>query len=169
MELVECPTRQLKLTEAGCAALWKSTRIRPPQAWEGRQACRGCALGAMRAGVAPEKAATPPMRVARICVRCHKQAERVIQNRLCISCYNREGEARRGRDRNGHRPVLADQLYTDSIDVHNSSRSYTVTSTVLNRSELMLQALHTATENLWFTARRRLNIPVPGLQLSLPL
>ena len=90
-ELVTCERRSMRLTAGGCARLFVSAADDPPGSWEGRAACVGCPFGAARAG-----RPTPPVHApvgVRFCFRCERPAERVIQERVCVSCYNREREA----------------------------------------------------------------------------
>ena len=45
------------------------------------------------------------------CTRCQRKSDRLIRRRLCISCYNRDREARLGRNAKGSRPGLCDELH----------------------------------------------------------
>ena len=93
LEMVSCDRRRMTLTRTGCASLYRSAATTTVKPWEGRAACVGCALGAARAGL-PTAAAGPAAPVgSHWCVRHEGPAERVIQGRVCVSCYNREREA----------------------------------------------------------------------------
>jgi hypothetical protein len=98
--LFACPRMpgQLRLTPVACAALWQ--RGRKASAWERGALCRGCEIGALNAGVSCQKATLPET----LCVRCGNTGSRLIRNQLCVSCYNREREAARGRYRRGRAP-----------------------------------------------------------------
>lgn len=66
-------------------------------------ACRSCPIGAAHAG---EEAVTySPIYGASICPRCRKGVTRMIQNRICVSCYNREREVDAGVNARGNVPV----------------------------------------------------------------
>jgi ribosomal protein L37E len=44
--------------------------------------------------------------LAALCVRCGRQSNRmVVSKAVCISCYNREREAKEGRNARGNMPV----------------------------------------------------------------
>jgi hypothetical protein len=96
----------MTLTRAGCSRLFKSTIEKPPAAWEGRASCQNCAIGALYSGlkVAPTALAVKAMSL--ICPRCDKYAARLINERVCVSCYNRELEFRSGKNAKGTRPRL---------------------------------------------------------------
>ena len=144
--MVKCDRLQMSLTEAGCVRLWKSAQDpeNRPQAHEGRHHCLGCPLGAMRAGVdrAEEvSAATQAKEAIRpICPRCERPALRIIEKRLCISCYNRDREARVGRNARGGTPGLAAKLYDDRISVARGARIEVMAVTrITSRAEAMLR------------------------------
>lgn len=65
--------------------------------------CRACPLGAIHAGVTP--ISYSPFFGSMICPRCRRGTTRMIQNRVCIGCYNRERELRKGRNARGNAPV----------------------------------------------------------------
>ena len=67
--------------------------------------CRQCPIGRRHAGKEndPEAGIAPK---AYTCTRCGSQGTRMIPKyRLCVSCYNREREAARGRNAKNKRPV----------------------------------------------------------------
>jgi hypothetical protein len=78
--------------------------------------CRDCPIGAANAGVAVRAPqATASAKPMHICPRCGRVGcQRLIPSRgICVSCYNREREIERGRDRRGHiprRPALVPTL-----------------------------------------------------------
>lgn len=95
IELFRCETQRLDLTKASCA----NFHIRRHTA-----SCAGCLIGAHHAGrSAPTETAT-----RNECVRCQRQdgARRLIHGRICVSCFNRQGEVIRGHDRKGNTPRL---------------------------------------------------------------
>lgn len=61
--------------------------------------CSRCPIGAQHAGGAPRRATSTS------CSRCGRQATRLIGRRLCASCYNRQREAKKGRNGRGTVPV----------------------------------------------------------------
>lgn len=113
MEMIECERQRMRLSKAGCARLWRSAQERKPEPWEGRAHCRTCPIGAACAGVAAAPAATAAAaeKLRPTCGRCGKVSDRFIHARgICISCYNREREARIGRNRRGNAPAITAKL-----------------------------------------------------------
>lgn len=102
--LFDCPRQPggLRLTPAACARLWTRGRTATPE--EAVYACCGCPIGAQHARDPDPAPLVPPP----ICPRCGRSCgpgRRLIAARgICISCYNREREIERGRDRRGHTP-----------------------------------------------------------------
>jgi len=126
VELFHCTQRKLTLTRAGCARLHSSCGRDRPKPWEGRHGCMFCATGAENrrhlAGL-PE----PPIFIAALpwrstCGRCLRKSDRIIHKSLCVSCYNRDREARLGHNAKGGRPMLCDQLRPQVIVVAEEGR-----------------------------------------------
>ncbi len=151
VELIDCERRAMRLTSAGCARLWTSAQEARPEPWEGRSACRTCPLGAARAGrpLPPNAAAAELLR--RVCPRCLRQAQRLINGLHCVSCYNREAECRRGRDRKGNRPGLLDRLRASTIVItRGASSSVEQHAEVVSATEAMLIVAKTAAGRICF-------------------
>lgn len=121
LEMMRCDRRGMTLSTAGCAKLWVSANPSDPalrpKPWEGRAACVVCPTGAANAGCtqSPVAAAVEDIRVT--CPRCERPTERMIRDRLCVSCYNREREALAGRNAKGGRPRLCGILHPASVVV----------------------------------------------------
>ncbi|PVX74649.1 hypothetical protein C7402_11980 [Paraburkholderia unamae] len=65
-----------------------------------------------------------PVQPARPCVRCGVAALRLIRQELCVSCYNRQLELRRGRNAKGARPVIvAKRLHPARCLVHRDGNA----------------------------------------------
>lgn len=107
LALVTCERRPLRLTEAACARFFLSSNPVSPPVWEGRVACHGCPAGAARSGSAIDPLMALRDRLQHVCPRCLKTSQRIIANRLCVSCYNRDLEVRRGTNGKGRPPVRA--------------------------------------------------------------
>ncbi|MFT8945968.1 MAG: hypothetical protein ABF876_05225 [Acetobacter aceti] len=161
MELVDCPELKMRLSRAGCSRLWTSARKKMPENWEGRKACVGCPLGAERAGHNPKDQLSAKTRSADghlarnflvgTCSRCQKQADRMPGGRLCITCYNRQREAIRGKSAKGYRPHIADLLKKDRLFVSaTDGGSEWLQDFVLSRTELMIAAAGQATTPIFF-------------------
>ena len=110
-ELVPCPPMRSRMTERACIRMWTSTQDKPPGLHEARTACLTCTLGAQRAGVdvaaaeAQARAAALAEKMRHVCPRCERVTPRLIKGKLCVSCYNRDREARIGRNAKGTPPV----------------------------------------------------------------
>lgn len=101
------------MSSAACAADWLRAQVQKPFPWESRWFCRTCLLGAARAGkdaAAAERTAQVDA-VKSICVRCHKPCDRMLHNRYCVSCYNRQRELAVGLNGKGSAPVVLRERY----------------------------------------------------------
>jgi len=105
IELIDCARRKLRLTAPACARFWSASNPVSPPVWEGRIACHQCPAGAARAGATLDTSQIARDRLARVCARCLKTSDRIINGRLCVSCYNRDREVKIGRNRKGGVPV----------------------------------------------------------------
>lgn len=114
--LMTCERSALRLSAAGCARMWLSCRVTPPEPWEGRFKCLDCPTGADHAG-GIQAPTTPADRLKTICPRCGLERDRFIGNRLCVSCYNRDREVLAGRNGKGNRPGLTDRLHTVNLAI----------------------------------------------------
>ncbi|CAH1747494.1 protein of unknown function [Thauera humireducens] len=95
LQLFRCHAQHLDLSREACADFHKRRKT---------VSCARCPIGAHHAGRrAPAEAA--PMNG---CARCGRQdgARRLIHGRICVSCFNRQGEVIRGYDRKGNVPRL---------------------------------------------------------------
>lgn len=149
--MVTCDRRNVRLTSSGCARMYLSAKAERPAQWEARAACVGCASGAARAGQPINGAEVAALAWRACCSRCRAGGRRLISGDLCISCWNRNREARIGRDRKGHRPRLADALHTTTIVVTEGEAARLVTEHgVLTAAEVMVRAAKKATRPLLF-------------------
>jgi hypothetical protein len=126
LTLFECTKRSLSLTVRGCSRLWASANgPKPPEPHEGRAVCRGCVLGEWHAtGREPDPAAAVRESLRRLCSRCGRSAERLINVHTpghCISCYNRHREVLRGENAKHNVPVLTYLLHTEQAQVASVS------------------------------------------------
>lgn len=102
LRLFRCESQAATITVKSCLENYRlakselRTNYRPHL-----QHCAYCPIGACHAG---EK---PRARARTICPRCHRPGPRFVwSSGLCVSCYNRMGEVRRGKNRNGNPPVV---------------------------------------------------------------
>ncbi len=146
-ELVPCPPMRSRMTERACVRMWTSTKEKPPAPHEARAACITCPLGAQRSGIdvakaeADARAAALAETMSHLCPRCQRVAARLIRGRHCISCYNRDREARIGRNAKGTRPRLADLIHPEAVVV--GSR-VVVVEHVVSRTEALVVAARQA-------------------------
>ena len=141
--MMRCDRRTMTLTAAGCGRLWSAAQAKHAEGklepWEGIATCRTCPIGAKNAGREAEAVFQPAAALACICPRCDRPAARLINERLCISCYNRDREALRGRDAKGRRPRLCDQLHDERIAVMaDGSARIQIVSRVIGPVEAMI-------------------------------
>ena len=119
LELFTCERQKTRLTVAGCRRMWESAHDpeRTPHPWESRAACVACPVGAGLAGQRVNPVAEEVRLLATVCPRCFRQSDRIINGRWCVSCYNRHGEALRGRNAKGSTPRLSARLHDLEVAV----------------------------------------------------
>jgi hypothetical protein len=103
LRLFRCATWRARLTTTACSARWREAQVAVRERAEELAKCRGCAFGANHAGYPP--VGYSDYYQAKICPRCGRGNTRIIGNRRCPSCYNRERELRIGRNGRGNAPV----------------------------------------------------------------
>lgn len=126
--MFDCERLHARLTAPSCAARWKKAAERLPDPASSLSHCRSCPIGAAHAGVtvSPVEAGADSWR--NVCCRCLRHADRLIRDRHCVSCYNRDREARLGRNAKGGRPHLCDQLGTVTVAVRRAGAVELVTA-----------------------------------------
>jgi hypothetical protein len=116
LQLVPCARRNMRLTDTACARSWIGANPEVPPVWEGRHVCHLCPAGAARAGAVVDAMAGALAPLLRTCTRCRRPCDRIINTRLCVSCYNRECEVRKGLNSKGHFPArVARRLHAASV------------------------------------------------------
>lgn len=97
--LFTCPRMPggLRLMPVSCAANYRAGKRAEP--WETTHRCQGCAIGARHAG---ESVVAKP--VEHHCTACGAPSPRLVFGVVCVSCFNRLGEALRGRNARGKIP-----------------------------------------------------------------
>lgn len=101
IQLFTCPRHpgELRITLNACAELWR--RWNTVTHVDKTSHCQGCALGAKHAQAPLPLQARLALRPT--CACCGRSDLRYVPSRaLCISCYNRQREILRGRDRRGN-------------------------------------------------------------------
>lgn len=108
-----CSRLSATLSMSGCARRWREASV-PVKRRRGDDqggdtsvdrfsACRGCPIGAAHAGEAVINYSS--IYGADICPRCRKGVTRMIGDRICVSCYNREREEAAGKNARGNVPT----------------------------------------------------------------
>jgi hypothetical protein len=121
MQLFVCPSipGKLTLSAQSCANYHVSAQKKE---WALRlRHCVECPVGAKNAGV--DLAA--PFQRREVCLRCGSGRGRMVFARLCMSCYNRESEWKKGRNAKGRQPreykPLVRFFFTRSANGHRYS------------------------------------------------
>lgn len=151
--LFRCERRACSLTKASCARMWEQAQLRRPESWDGGWHCRGCPVGACNAGKAEGEAQACAAAAAlhNVCQRCLRRAPRLITGRFCISCYNRNREAIKGRNAKGGKPRLCGQLHAETLAVSEGSQTRVERfDSVTSRVEAMVIAAKRATNKITF-------------------
>jgi hypothetical protein len=103
LKMFRCEPYRATLSMKGCATRWREAQTATGEAADRFAACRGCPIGAPHAGYAPIRYSAKFGTA--ICPRCGAGTTRMIGNRRCVSCYNREREMKAGRNARGNAPV----------------------------------------------------------------
>ena len=103
LKFFSCAPMRASMSMKGCASRWKQAQTAYGTAAEDLAACRGCAIGAAHAGYAPVRYSA--WYASGICGRCGRGGMRIIGERRCVSCYNREREVRLRTNGRGNLPV----------------------------------------------------------------
>jgi phage FluMu protein Com len=107
----KCERLVAELSTTSCATQWKAAATKTGTA------CHSCPVGQCHAQTQGGAASTTARRdKPRICLRCGRDDLRVVQDSgICISCYNREAEWRRGRNAKGFPPANFPPLLPFSV------------------------------------------------------
>jgi len=105
-DLFRCQPWRATLSIPACAGRWREAQVAKGERADELRLCRQCPTGAIHAGKPFIHRAT--VFGNNICPRCRRgTTRRMIANRVCISCFNRQGEVLRGENRKGTRPLKA--------------------------------------------------------------
>src|SRR6266404_7217461 len=145
-----CGRYRAQLLTTACAKRWRQAQAAKGWAAEQIERCRGCPIGAQHSGEKIVRYST--LFDSPICPRCGRgSARRLVGGTRCISCYNRERELVRGRNRKGTRPTMA-PLYARTVryaveggDVQDLTIPHS-----RDLTELMMSALRNERGRLFF-------------------
>jgi hypothetical protein len=150
LKFFRCDTHRANLSQRGCAERWITAQNAKGHAAERFAACRGCPIGAAHAGEQPVRYSW--LYGQAICPRCRRGGFRMISNRICVSCRNREYELARGYNGRGNKPTelmaKAPRYFEMKIEIDGVARRKRGHGVDLQ--EPMLQALRTTKGDLAF-------------------
>lgn len=110
---------------------------------QGLDICRRCPVGAVHSGETPVHFSR--LFGSDICPRCRKGATRMIGDRVCVNCYNRERERMAGRNARGNAPSRLVPLRTVQYRVMVNGGSHLVRADrVVDMLEPMVQTFRKA-------------------------
>lgn len=154
IELFRCAKQNATLSTVGCARMWRKAnggeyRVQPHEALAH---CRGCSIGAAHAGERVSGVSELVEALRTICPRCTRPAFRLINGKFCISCYNRDREARIGRNAKGGKPMLAALLHDVRIALTEGATVRTVQcDRITSLTEAVIHHARHATGPIVFT------------------
>jgi hypothetical protein len=126
---------RLTLSEASCANQFKAAQDRE---WQYRLPhCVACPVGAKNAGVD----AGAPFQQRMVCFRCGDGSGRIVMQRFCMSCYNREREWRVGANAKGRAPRDFKALGRFAFTCPSSGRRYVIEALCATEARLTAQKL----------------------------
>lgn len=137
-----------KLSVSACAAQWERARKGGEDARIRLHACVNCPIGAKHAGVT-DFVPQNELQTRRICTRCHRDADRIIYGRLCVSCANRQYEFEKGRNARGNKPIRCPSLHRIAILVREGEKPAREQQfTAVDMLEVMLSAIKTSKDRV---------------------
>jgi hypothetical protein len=144
-----CPRQPggLRITPNYCRRVWpkaqnakKGDRLFP---------CRGCPIGAAHCDAEIAVSLAEP-RHTQHCVRCERPTRKLVRDRLCVSCANREYEYIKGRNGKGSVPKRHPALRAVRLRVHDGQ------AWVLREFSYVASAREAVLGVAWRTSRRTL-------------
>lgn len=105
-----CPAGLGTMSTTFCADLHRKSRTKAFILEHKRKECRFCPFGALHAGER-ETALGSRLYGALLCSRCERHANRLVDGRICVSCYNRERENITGLNAKGNPLKLIRKYY----------------------------------------------------------
>lgn len=143
-----CPSGQGRLSISACAQR-HNLACSPTFVRDHRRAeCRGCKIGMAHAGKNPDGISR--LSKSSMCSRCERMTNRIVRGSICVSCYNREAEARIGLNAKGN-PLKKIRRYLDvSMLVVGSKIEIRQYSHVSGIKEAVLSELRNRDERIMF-------------------
>lgn len=148
LRFFRCEPYRATLSMPGCATRWRQAQEATGAAAESLTPCRGCKIGAAHAG---ERAVSySALFGALICPRCRRGGSRMIGGRVCISCYNREREARAGKNARGTAPIKLQLRAVEYREVVDGQARRVRAEGVVDLMEPVVQTLRTTKGETFF-------------------
>jgi hypothetical protein len=127
-----CEKQRATISVSTCSAQFKKNKKNKHNC--SGSVCVNCEIGAIHAGEKivyglPEK----------MCCRCGRTDQRLIQAKICVSCYNRQREWVIGLNSKGKFPVNARPLY--NVNVFNARTGETQINLVTDAAECAMVGL----------------------------
>jgi hypothetical protein len=145
--MFRCEKRRAIIMLERCSTMWQEGNRKncDDRFW----LCRGCQIGAKHAGVGD--ATLSPLYASSICARCGTSSMRLIHGHLCVSCYNRAAEYKKGKNARGNAPVTHPTLYRISLRYMAGSQVKTKTrDDAASSLELVIGALRDEPKQVTF-------------------
>ena len=158
-KLFRCEPYAATLSAKACASRFRIAEVAKGQALEPFLHCNTCVVGAAHAN----RAVTffSKLYGSNICPRCGAGGVRIVGNRRCVSCYNREREVRIGRNGRGHKPIGLKPIYTIPVRCVVDGKVFDHATMGVDRVEVMAQVLRTHKGRVYF-ARATGALPILG-------
>jgi hypothetical protein len=103
-QFFRCSALVATISTLACAANWRKAQELRPDDVSALHKCRTCPIGAAHSGESVVERS--PIFGMSLCARCRGGTTRMIGNRLCPSCYNRNLEYAKGTNRKGTVPTF---------------------------------------------------------------
>jgi len=147
-----CDAYAATLSVEACSGRFVTAQTAKDEALEPLAYCRSCRIGAAHRGVdVPIFASNYE---SMICPRCGKGTTRMIGNRRCVSCYNREREIKVGRDRRGKPPITVPVPVSHAIQTVIDGALRVFRDNAINTGEMVAHILRTIPGAIYFTKLR---------------
>lgn len=146
----DCPAGMGLISTLYCADQHKLSNTKNYIAEHRRSQCRFCPIGAVHSG---ERESENSSRLygSMMCSRCQRISNRLVGNRICISCYNRQSECKKGKNAKGNPLKLIRHYYAVNIlIVRKGTVQIRVTENIMSFQEAIFSILLTEKENIVF-------------------
>jgi hypothetical protein len=151
LKMFECTPLKAKMAQTGCGARWREAQDAKGHAVDRLEPCRSCSIGAAHAGEVHVQYSR--YYGAAICPACRRGAFRMINNRVCVSDYNRRREMKAGKNARGNKPAELMQKPLRTVEfmlIVDGEARLTQMDGCVDLFEAMLQTMRTTKGELAF-------------------